>query len=90
MKNLGYPVVFDATHGVQLPGGQGRSSGGQREFVAPLACAAVAAGADGVFLEVHPDPDSALCDGPNSLSFEGVESLLITLKEIHQTVGGSR
>jgi 2-dehydro-3-deoxyphosphooctonate aldolase (KDO 8-P synthase) len=86
MKNFGYPVVFDATHGVQLPGGQGKSSGGQREFVAPLARAAIAAGADGVFLEIHPDPDSALSDGPNTLPFEHVESLLIILKEIHRIV----
>ena len=86
MKNFGYPVIFDATHGVQLPGGQGKSSGGQREFVFPLAKAAIAAGADGVFLEIHPDPDSALSDGPNSLPFEHVESLLILLKEIHGIV----
>ncbi len=86
MKNFGYPVVFDATHGVQLPGGQGKSSGGQREFVAPLARAAIAAGADGIFLEIHPDPDSALSDGPNTLPFEHVESLLIMLKEIHRIV----
>ena len=75
MKNFGYPVVFDATHGVQLPGGRGKSSGGQREFVAPLARAAIASGADGVFLEIHPDPGSALCDGPNSLFLEHVEPL---------------
>lgn len=86
MKGFGYPVVFDATHGVQLPGGRGRSSGGQREFVAPLAKAAVAAGADGIFLEIHPDPDSALSDGPNSLPFEHVESLVAVLKKVHQTV----
>jgi 2-dehydro-3-deoxyphosphooctonate aldolase (KDO 8-P synthase) len=87
MKNFGCPIVFDATHGVQLPGGRGTSSGGQREFVAPLARAAIAAGADGVFLEVHPDPDSALCDGPNSLPFEQVEPLVIMLKEIHRIAG---
>lgn len=86
MKNFGYPVVFDATHGVQLPGGRGKSSGGQRQFVAPLARAAVAAGADGVFLEIHPDPDSALSDGPNSLAFEQVEPLLNILKKIHWMV----
>ena len=86
MKRFGYPVVFDATHGVQLPGGRGKSSGGQREFVAPLARAAIAAGADGIFLEIHPDPDSALCDGPNSLPFEHVEPLLVMLKELHQVV----
>ena len=88
MKNFGYPVVFDATHGVQLPGGRGKSSGGRREFVAPLAKAAIAAGADGIFLEIHPNPDSALSDGPNSLSFEDVESLLMVLKEIHRVVRG--
>lgn len=86
MKRFGYPVVFDATHSVQLPGGRGESSGGQREFVAPLARAAIAAGADGIFLEIHPDPDSALCDGPNSLPFEHVEPLLVTLTELHQVV----
>jgi 2-dehydro-3-deoxyphosphooctonate aldolase (KDO 8-P synthase) len=86
MKRFGYPVVFDATHSVQLPGGRGKSSGGQREFVAPLARAAIAAGADGIFLEIHPDPDSALCDGPNSLSFEHIEPLLITLNDLHQMV----
>ena len=66
MKSFGVPVVMDATHSVQLPGGQGTSSGGDRRFVPALARAAVAAGADGVFLECHPDPDAALCDGPNS------------------------
>lgn len=86
MKRFGYPVVFDATHSVQLPGGRGESSGGQREFVAPLARAAIAAGADGIFLEIHPDPDSALCDGPNSLPFEQVEPLLVTLTELRQVV----
>ena len=90
MKNFGYPVVFDATHGVQLPGGRGTSSGGQREFVAPLARAAIASGADGIFLEIHPDPGSALSDGPNSLPFEHVEPLLITLKEIHRIVRKKR
>ncbi len=87
MKNLGYPVVFDASHGVQLPGGRGTTSDGQRQFVAPLARAAIAAGADGIFLEIHPDPDSALCDGPNSLPFEQVEPLLAVLKQVHQVVG---
>jgi 2-dehydro-3-deoxyphosphooctonate aldolase (KDO 8-P synthase) len=86
MKNFLYPVIFDATHGVQLPGGRGKSSGGQREFVSPLAKSAIAAGADGIFLEIHPDPESALSDGPNSLPFELVEPLLLKLKEIHQAV----
>ena len=86
MKNFGYPVVFDATHSVQLPGGKGQSSGGQREFVAPLARAAIAAGADGLFLEIHPDPDSALSDGPNSIPLAHVESLLKGLIKIHRIV----
>ena len=67
MRGLGCPVVLDVTHSVQLPGGQGTCSGGQREFIAPLARAAVAVGVDGLFMEVHPDPAQALCDGPNSL-----------------------
>jgi 2-dehydro-3-deoxyphosphooctonate aldolase (KDO 8-P synthase) len=86
MKNFGFPVVFDATHSVQLPGGDGTSSGGQREYASYLARAAVAAGANGVFMEVHPDPDSALCDGPNSLPLEQVKPLLILLRDIHSLV----
>lgn len=86
MKSFGFPVVFDATHSVQLPGGGGTCSGGQREFVAPLARAAVAAGANGVFMEVHPDPDRALCDGPNSLPLQDVQPLLGVLKEIHRLI----
>lgn len=82
MKNLGFPVVFDATHSVQLPGGEGACSGGQKEFIGHLARAAVAAGADGVFMEVHPDPDRALCDGPNALPLHEVRELLIMLKKI--------
>ncbi len=86
MAKLGYPIVFDATHSVQLPGGAGSSSGGQREFVGCLAKAAVAAGANGVFMEVHPDPDCALCDGPNSLPLKTIEPLAKTLKRIHGLV----
>ncbi len=86
MKGFGFPVVFDATHSVQLPGGSGTSSGGQKEFVEYLARAAVAAGANGVFMEIHPDPDSALCDGPNSLPLEQVKPLLTLLKDIHSLV----
>ena len=86
MANLGYPIVFDATHSVQLPGGAGSSSGGQREFVGCLARAAVAAGANGVFMEVHPDPDCALCDGPNSLPLESIAPLVKILKRIHALV----
>ena len=84
LRGLGCPVIYDATHSVQLPGGAGASSGGQREFIAPLARAAVAAGVDGIFIEVHPDPDKALCDGPNSLPLAEVESLLRTLVRIHE------
>ena len=86
MKDFGFPVVFDATHSVQLPGGCGASSGGQREFVGYLSRAAVAAGAHGVFLEVHPYPDAALCDGPNSLPLDQVRPLLKMLQEIHRLV----
>jgi len=88
MRELGCPVIYDATHSVQLPGGAGGSSGGQREFIAPLARAAVAAGIDGLFMEVHPDPDKALCDGPNSLALDTVEPLLVQLLEIHKVVWG--
>jgi len=87
IQAAGCPVVFDATHSVQLPGGAGSSSGGQRQYAPVLARAAVAAGADGVFLEVHPDPDHALCDGPNSLALEGVPPLLSQLRQLRQVVG---
>lgn len=86
MKRFGFPVIFDATHSVQLPGGSGTSSGGQREFVEYLARAAVAAGAHGVFMEVHPHPDSAPCDGPNSIPLSEVRPLIGLLKEIHRLV----
>lgn len=86
MGELGYPVVFDATHSVQIPGGLGRASGGQRQYVETLACAAVAAGAHGVFLEMHEMPDEALCDGPNSLAFETVPALLEKLAKIYQLI----
>jgi 2-dehydro-3-deoxyphosphooctonate aldolase (KDO 8-P synthase) len=86
MRRLGFPVVFDATHSVQLPGGQGGSSGGQREFVETLARAAVATGIDGVFLEVHDDPSKALCDGPNSVKLSELEPLLRTLQAIDAIV----
>lgn len=82
MRATGYPVVFDATHSVQLPGGQGDSSGGQREFVEYLSRAAVATGIDGIFMEVHEDPDKALCDGPNSIPLGELACLLKTLKAI--------
>ena len=86
MRRTGYPVVFDATHSVQLPGGAGTSSGGQRDFAQMLARAAVAAGVDGIFMEVHRDPDQALCDGPNSLKLENIYDLLSQLKSIHGTI----
>ena len=86
MRNTGCPVVFDATHSVQLPGGQGGSSGGQREFVPVLARAAVAAGVAGVFMETHPDPAKALSDGPNAWPLQHMESLLTTLRQLDQTV----
>jgi len=76
MQSFDCPVIYDATHSVQLPGGAGTSSGGQREFIAPLSRAAVAAGIDGLFMEVHPDPDKALCDGPNSIALDQIETIL--------------
>jgi 2-dehydro-3-deoxyphosphooctonate aldolase (KDO 8-P synthase) len=76
MRSFGYPVVFDATHSVQLPGGGGTKSSGQREFVEPLACAAAGAGVDGFFMEVHPNPDEALSDGPNMVPLHQLKSLL--------------
>ena len=86
LRSLGCPVIFDATHSVQLPGGAGGSSGGQREFIPPLARAAVAAGVDGLFMEVHPQPENALCDGPNSMPLDRVETLLKTVLKIHDVV----
>jgi len=86
MRATGYPVVFDATHSVQLPGGQGESSGGQREFVEYLSRAAVAAGIDGIFMEVHEDPDKALCDGPNSIPLSELPVLLKKLRAIDAVV----
>jgi len=82
MAQFGFPVVFDAGHSAQLPGGQGTASGGQREFIRPLARAAMATGIDALFLEVHEDPDHALSDGPNSYRLDAVESLLRELKQI--------
>lgn len=86
MRDTGCPVVFDATHSVQLPGGQGATSGGQREFVPVLARAAVAAGVAGVFMETHPNPDKALSDGPNAWPLDHMEALLETLCGIDQLV----
>lgn len=86
MRETGCPVVFDATHSVQLPGGQGTSSGGQREFVPVLARAAVAAGVAGVFMETHPDPDRALSDGPNAVPLARMRELLASLQGIDRCV----
>jgi 2-dehydro-3-deoxyphosphooctonate aldolase (KDO 8-P synthase) len=86
MRDTGSPVVFDATHSVQLPGGQGTASGGQREFVPVLARAAVAAGVAGLFMETHPDPAKALSDGPNAWPLARMASLLATLRDIDRTV----
>jgi len=86
MRRTGYPVIFDATHSVQLPGGSGTSSGGQREFAPLLARAAVAAGVDGIFMEVHPEPERALCDGPNSLKLDSIYDLLTQLNSIHRII----
>ena len=87
MQELGCPVIFDATHSVQQPGGKGTSTGGQREFVAPLARAAVAVGVDGLFMEVHPDPDNALSDGPNMVPLHRLDALLRQLLAIREAVG---
>lgn len=87
MRSLGVPVVFDVTHSLQLPGGKGVASGGQREFAGPLMRAAVAAGADGIFMEVHPEPDKALCDGPNMIPLDEVEEMLSTAKRVYEASG---
>jgi 2-dehydro-3-deoxyphosphooctonate aldolase (KDO 8-P synthase) len=86
MRMLGCPVIFDATHSVQIPGGMGSRSGGERQYVPTLARAAMAAGVDGVFLEVHPDPDNALSDGPNMLRVQDLTALLRILKRIDDDV----
>ncbi len=87
MRALGYPVIFDATHSVQLPGGGGTVSSGQREFVAPLARAAAAVGCDGFFMEVHPEPEKALSDGPNMVRLQELKGLLIQIQAIWQVSG---
>jgi len=86
MRNMGYPVIFDATHSVQLPGGSGTSSGGQRDMISFLARAAVAVGVDGLFMEVHPEPEKAKCDGPNSLTLDSLPALLQPLVQIDKIV----
>ena len=84
MRSFGYPVIFDVTHSLQLPGGMGKASSGQREFAEPLAKAAVAVGVDGLFMEVHPEPEKALCDGPNMIKLHEVENLLKTVRAIDE------
>ena len=86
IRSFGYPLVFDITHSLQLPGGQGACSGGQREFAEPLARAAAAAGVDGLFMEAHPEPEKALCDGPNMIRLDEVEKMLKTIKAIHELI----
>lgn len=86
MRGFDCPVIYDATHSVQLPGGAGGSSGGQREFIAPLSRAAVAAGIDGLFMEVHPAPDQALCDGPNSVALAEIDTILAQLVSIRSSL----
>jgi 2-dehydro-3-deoxyphosphooctonate aldolase (KDO 8-P synthase) len=86
LRQTGCPVVFDATHSVQLPGGQGEKSGGQREMVPTLAKAAIAAGVQGIFMETHPDPEQALSDGPNSWPLDQLAELLKLLKDIDRVV----
>ena len=86
MREYGYPIVYDATHSVQLPGSQGCASGGERKFVAGLSRAAAAVGCDGLFLEVHKNPDKAPCDGPNMITLEMLEKLLEEVKKIDAIV----
>ncbi|MBC7189679.1 3-deoxy-8-phosphooctulonate synthase, partial [Candidatus Aerophobetes bacterium] len=86
IRSMGVFVVFDATHSVQLPGGAGTCSSGQREFIPYLSRAAVACGVDGLFFEVHPEPEKALCDGPNMIPLKDFKNLILTLLEIHNTV----
>ncbi len=88
MQSFGFPVIFDITHSLQLPGGTGKSSGGQREFAEPLAKAAVAVGVDGLFMEVHPEPDRALCDGPNMIKLDEVDKILTIVKAIYDSAKG--
>jgi len=86
IRSMGIPVIFDATHSVQLPGGAGTCSSGQKEFIPYLSRAAVACGIDGLFFEVHPQPDKALCDGPNMIPLKEFKNLIESLVEIHKTV----
>jgi 2-dehydro-3-deoxyphosphooctonate aldolase (KDO 8-P synthase) len=89
MREFGVPVVFDVTHSLQLPGGLGHATGGQSEYIEPLARAGVACGVDAVFMEVHDNPAKALSDGPNALPLERLAPLLLMLRDIHQLVNNS-
>ena len=84
MKELGYPVIYDATHSVQMPGGLGDKSGGERRYIPYLSAAAIACSADGIFMEVHEDPDNALSDGPNMVRLKDLEAILLKLKKIEK------
>ena len=86
MKSFGFPVIFDATHSVQKPGGKGNATGGNREFAEPLAKAAIAVGVDGIFMETHPDPENALSDGANMVYLDKVEGMLKNLIKIYKAV----
>lgn len=88
MRSFGYPVMFDVTHSLQLPGGKGNCSGGQREFAGPLARAAAAVGIEGLFMEIHPEPEKALCDGPNMISLNELPGFLKSVKDIHTLISG--
>ncbi|MFR8584504.1 MAG: 3-deoxy-8-phosphooctulonate synthase [Thomasclavelia ramosa] len=88
MKKFGYPVVMDATHSVQQPGGKGNATGGNREYVEPLAKAAIAAGVDALFFEVHPDPDNALSDGPNMVKLDEFEEMLKRIIRVYEVIHG--
>jgi 2-dehydro-3-deoxyphosphooctonate aldolase (KDO 8-P synthase) len=89
MRGFGVPVVFDVTHSLQLPGGLGHATGGQSEYIEPLARAGVACGVDAVFMEVHECPERALSDGPNALPLDRMQTLLLSLRDIHKLVRGS-
>ncbi len=86
MKKIGYPIVFDATHSVQKPGGEGHCTGGKREYIEPLAKAAIAAGADHLFMEIHPDPDNALSDGPNMVRLSDFEQMMKRIMKVYEAV----
>ena len=90
LSQFGYPVIFDATHSVQQPGGRGDTTGGERKYVPLLSRCAVAAGCDGLFMETHPDPEKALSDGPNMVPLDKMEGLLKELMEIDRIVKGKR